>query len=120
MTRLFLFYRVDFFTRVGNVAGVNGVQDEKLQNPDDIGGVFYIAGLLETLERSRLRVVCPIERADDDKSGIGIALEFLKLANGVVDTELGGFARSGDDLEVIEANDRGFGFIGTMRLKPTE
>ena len=77
MSGLFLFCLVDFFARVAYIARIDGVENEQLQSPDDISAVFYVAALLETLEGNRLRVVRPVERADDDKGSVGVTLEFL-------------------------------------------
>ena len=87
LARLFLFGVVDFFPTVSNVAWVDRIDGEKLQSPDDIGGVLNVAGFFETLKRNRLRVISAIETADDYKSRIGVTLKFFKLANGVVDAK---------------------------------
>ena len=101
LTGLLLFGVVDTFAGVCNVTRIDMIKDVELQSPDNISGILDIARLLETLERNRLRVIDTIETADNDESGIGVALKFFELTNGVIDTEFGGFARSGDDLKVV-------------------
>ena len=92
MTRLLPFGVVDSFARIGEIAGVDVVQDVELQSPNDVGGVLDVPRLLETLEGNRLRVVGAIETADDDEGGVGVALKFLEFADGIVNAELGGIA----------------------------
>ena len=62
-------------------------------------------------------VVLAIERADDEESSVGFALEFFEFANRIINTELGRFFRVGDDLKVVEANDGSFFSVGTKRLE---
>ena len=118
LSRLLFFSLFNAFTKLGNVTvSFQFVKKVKLQSPDDIGGVFDIARFLETLERNGVDVVSAIETADNDESGISVALEFLQLANGVVNTELGGFTTGRNDLKIIETNDRSFGFVKAERFK---
>ena len=42
LARLLLFCDVDFFSRVGNIAGIDRIEDIKLQSPNDISGVFDV------------------------------------------------------------------------------
>ena len=86
---LLFFSRLDFLPSVRNIAGIDCVEDIELQSPHHICGVLDIARLLERLEGNGLRVVRPIKTADDDKSGIGVALEFFELAHRVIDAEFG-------------------------------
>ena len=58
-----------------------------MKSPDDIGSVFDIAGFFEALEGNGLCVIITVERTDDDKSGIGVALEFFKLTDGIINAE---------------------------------
>lgn len=88
-----------------------------MKSPNDIGSIFNVAGFLEALEGNGVSVIGAIERADDDESGIGVALEFFELANRVIDAELGGIAGRRNDLEVIEADDGSFGFVGAEGTK---
>ena len=87
MARLLLFGFVDFLPSVRDVERVDRIDDEELKSPDDIGSVFDIAGFFEALEGNGLCVIITVERADDDKSGISVALEFFELANGIVDAK---------------------------------
>lgn len=81
---------VDSFASFGNVVvAFELVHHVELQSPNDIGGVFNVPRFLETLEGNELRVVRPIETADDYKGRIGIALKFFKLANRIINAELG-------------------------------
>ena len=81
---------VDTFASFGNVVvAFERVHNVELKSPNDIGGVLNVARFLEALERDRLRVVRPIETADDDEGRIGVALKLLKLADGIINTELG-------------------------------
>ena len=108
---LLLFGFVDFLPSVRYIERVDRIDDEKLKSPDDISSVFDIAALFEALEGNRFGVIITVERADDDKSGIGVALEFFKLANRIVDAEFSRIFRGRDDLKIIETNDGSFGFV---------
>ena len=88
-----------------------------MQSPDNIGGVFDIARFLETLERNRVDIVSAIETADYDESSIGVALKFFKLSNRIINAEFSRLARSGNNLEVIKADDRSFSFIAAKRIE---
>jgi hypothetical protein len=83
-----LFRRLDALARFGYVARIDCVEYIELQSPHHICCILDIPTLLETLEGNRLRVVRPIETADDNKGSIRFALKFLEFTNGVVDTEL--------------------------------
>ena len=50
LTRLLTFSVVDAFARVGDITGIDGVKDIKLQSPNNISGVFNVARFFETLE----------------------------------------------------------------------
>ena len=67
-----------------------------------------------------MRVVSTIERADDEESSIGIALEFFKLADRIINAEFGRFATGGDDLKIIKTNDGSFGFVKAKRTKKSK
>ena len=66
--------RVSFFSIVDNVAILGNstvkqfVGAVELQAPNDIGGVFDIAGFFEGFKGNFLRIVEAVERADDDES----------------------------------------------------
>ena len=77
LSRLLFFGLVDFLSGFRNVKRVDRIESEELQSPNDIGSVLNVARLLETLEGDGLRVVRPVERANDDKGSIGVTLEFL-------------------------------------------
>ena len=49
-----------------------------MKSPDDVGGVFNIAGFFEAVERNGLDIVVAVERTDDDKSRISVALKFFE------------------------------------------
>ena len=83
-----------------------------MQSPDDVCGVLNVAALLEALEGNGSDVVIAVETADDDKGRISVALEFLELADGIINAAFGSLFSGGDDLKIIEADDGGFGFIG--------
>ena len=74
---LLFFGFVDFLPSVRYVERVDRIDDEELKSPDDIGSVFDIAGFFEALEGNGLCVIITVERTDDDKSGISVALEFF-------------------------------------------
>jgi len=90
LSRLKFFGVVNLLAEVGEIAGIEMIEDVKLKSPDDIGGVFNVAALFEALEGNGLNVVLPIETADDEKGGVGVALKFFELANRIIDAELGG------------------------------
>ena len=117
LSRLLLFGFVDFLPSVRDVEGVDGIDDEKLKSPNDIGSVFNITGFLEALEGNGLCVIVAIERADDDKSGVGVALKFFKLANRVVDAKFCRIFGGRDNLKVIETNDGSFSFVVAERFE---
>ena len=102
---------------IGNVAGIDRVKNEKLQSPNDISGVFNVAGFLEAVERNGLDIVVAVERADDEKGRVGVALKFLKLTDRIINAEFSGIFGRGDDLKVVKANDRSFLFIRAERFK---
>ena len=87
LTRLLFFGFVDFLPSVRDVERVDRIDDEELKSPNDIGSVFDIAGFFEALEGNGFCVIVAVETADDDKSGIGVALEFFELTNGIVDAK---------------------------------
>ena len=53
-----------------------------------------------------MSVISAIETADDNKSGVGIALELFKFANRVIDAEFGRFFTGRNDLKIVKADDR--------------
>ena len=67
-----------------------------------------------------MSVICAIERADDEKGSVGVALKLLELANRIINAEFGRFARSGDDLEVVKADDGSFGFVRAEGAKQSK
>ena len=90
LTRLLFFSVVDLLAEVGEIAWTEMVENIELKSPDNVGGIFDVARLLETLEGDGANVVVAVEAADDEKSSIGVALELFKLANRIVNAELGG------------------------------
>ena len=93
MSRLLFLSRLDSLTKVSQVIEpFKVIHKVKLEPPNNIGGVLDIATLLETLKGNGLSVVEPIETADNDKGGVGVALELFELANGIINAELSGFA----------------------------
>ena len=116
LARLVFFRLVDFLAQFGQVIEVlEVVHKVELESPNDVGSVFDVAALLETLEGNGLRVIHPVEATDDDESSVSVPLEFFQLANGVVDTQLRRFARRRDDLQVVEADNRRTAFFGAQR-----
>ena len=101
LARLLLFGFVDFLSSVRDVERVGIIDDEELKSPNDIGSVFDIARFFKALEGNGLCVIIAVERTDDDKSRISVALKFFELANGIVDAEFSGIFRGGDDLKII-------------------
>ena len=90
MPRLFLFSVIDLLAHVGEVAGAEMIEDVKLESPNNVGGVLDVAALFETLEGDGLHVILAIERADDEKGRVSVALKFFYLADGIINAELGG------------------------------
>ena len=90
LSGLLLFSVVDLLAKVGEIARTQMVENIELESPDNIGGVFDVARLFETLEGDGLHVVLTVERADDEKSSVGVALKFFELANGIINAELSG------------------------------
>ena len=112
LTRLLFFSVVDLLAEVGEIAWTEMVENIELKSPDNVGGIFDVARLLETLEGDGANVVVAVEAADDEKSSIGVALELFKLANRIVNAE---FSRI-----PVETNDRSVGFVGTKRLEKSK
>ena len=108
---------VNFLSSFRNVKRVDRIESEELKSPNDISGILNVAGLLETLERNRLNVVLAIERADDNEGGIGVTLKLFKLANRIINTELGRIFRRRNDLEIIETNNGSMFFVLAKRAK---
>ena len=117
LARLLFFGFVDFLPSVRDVERVDRINNEELQSPDDIGGIFDVAGFFEALEGDGLCVIVAIETADDDKSSVGVALEFFELANGIVDAKFSRIFRGRDDLKIIETNDGSFSFVVAERFE---
>ena len=67
-----------------------------------------------------MSVVCTVERTDDNESGVGIALELFKLANGVIDAEFGRFLAGRNDLKIVKTDNRSFSFVETKRFEPNK
>ena len=68
MTRVGFFGIVDNVAIFGNSTVEKFIGTIKLQAPNDIGGVFDIAGFFEGFKGNFLRIVEAVERADDDES----------------------------------------------------
>ena len=117
LPRLLFFGFVDFLPSVRDVERVDRIDDEELKSPDDIGSVFDIAGFFEALEGNWLCVIITVERTDDDKSRISVALEFFELANRIVDAEFSRIFRGRYDLKIIETNDGSFSFVVAERFE---
>ena len=112
LARLLFFRLIDFLAQFGQVIEVlQLVHKVELESPNDVSGVLDIAALLETLEGNGLRVIHPVETTDNDESGVGVALEFFQLANGVVNAQLRCFARRRNNLQVVKANNRRTAFL---------
>ena len=120
LARLLLFSFVDFLSSVVDVKRVNRVDNEELKSPNDIGSVFDVAGFLEGFKGNSLRVVGTVERADDEESSVSVALEFFKLADGIINTEFGRIATGGNDLKIIKTNNGSFGFVKAKRTKKSK
>lgn len=89
LARLLILGLFDTFAKLREViVTFEVVHKIELESQDDISGVFNVAGFLEALEGNGLRVIGAVETADDEECGVGVALKFLKLADGIVDTEL--------------------------------
>ena len=67
-----------------------------------------------------MSIVSPIETANDDKSGVGIALEFFKLANGIIDAEFGRFLTGRNNLEIVKTDGRSVLLVEAKRLEPNK
>ena len=117
LARLFLFSDVDFFPRVGDIVRIDRVEDIKLQSPNDISGIFYVAGFFKTLEGNALSVVSAIETAYDNESGVGVALEFFKLANGIINAKFCRFLARRNNLEIVKADDRSLLLVQAKRFE---
>ena len=114
---MLLFSVVDFLTRVSDIAWIDKVENVELQSPNNISGVFNVTRFFETLEGNALSVISTIETTYDDKSRIGVALEFFELVNGVIDAELGRFLTRRNDLKIIKADDRSLLLVEAKRLE---
>ena len=102
---------------IGNVAGIDRVKNEKLQRPDDISGVFNVAGFFEAVERNGLDIIVAVERADDEEGGVGVALEFFEFANRVVNAKFSRILGRRNNLKIVKTNDRSFLFIRAERFE---
>ena len=112
LSRLLLFCFVDAFAKFGKVVEtVNGIHKVKLKSPNDISSIFNVAALLKGFKGNGMNIVGTVERTDDNESSVSVALKFFELANGIINTEFGRIATVGNDLQVIKANNRSFGFI---------
>ena len=89
LARLLLFGFFNTFAKLREViVAFEVVHKIELKSQDDISGVFNVARFLEALEGNGLRVIGAVETADDEECGVGVALEFLELADGIINTEL--------------------------------
>ena len=61
-----------------------------------------------------MRIILAIERTDDNKSGVGIALEVLEFANNIINTAFSRIFAVRNNLQVVKTNDRG-GVVGAER-----
>ena len=121
LARLILFSVVNFFASVGNIhAAFNFIHDVELKSPNNVRRIFDSAGLFETLEGNGLIIVGTIERADDDEGGVGIALKFFEFADSIVNAEFNVVNAVGNNLEIVDANDRGFIFAVAERTEEIE
>lgn len=117
LPRLLFFGVVNAFPSLGEIAGIDVVQDVELESPNDVGCVLDVPRLLEALEGDRLRVVGAVETADDDEGSVGVALKFLELSDGIINAEFGRIATCRDNLQVVKANDGRMSFVGTERFE---
>lgn len=105
LTGFLFFSLVNFFTHIGNAESIfELIQNVKLQAPNNVGGIFDISRLLETLKRNGVAVICAIERADDDESGVGFALKNFEFANCIINAVFRLFFRGRDDLQIVDKN----------------
>ena len=89
LARLLIFGLFNTFAELREViVAFEMVHKVELESPDDIGGIFNVARFLEALEGNGLRVIGAVETAYDEECGVGVALEFLELADGIINTEL--------------------------------
>ena len=85
MAGLNFFSVVDFFAGVRDVrATFNLIENIELKPPDNVSGIFNVAGLLERFKRNGICVIGTIEGGYDDEGGIGIALKDFEFANSVI------------------------------------
>ena len=89
LPRLLFLSVVDLFAYVGEITRTKIIENIELESPDNVGGVLNVARFLEALEGDGLHVVLAIERANDEKGGVSVALKFFELANGIVNAEFG-------------------------------
>ena len=108
---LLFFGFVDFLPSVRDVERIDRIDDEELESPDDIGSVLDVTGFFEALEGNGLCIVIAVETADDDKSGVGVALKFFKLANRVVDAKFRRIFGGRNDLKIVETDYGSFSFV---------
>ncbi len=117
LSRLKLFGFVNTLARVAYIAGIDRVENEELKSPDDIGGVFNVARFFEAAERDGLDIIVAVERADDDKSRVSIALKFLKLTDRIINAEFSRILGRGNNLKIVKADDRSFLLNRAERFK---
>lgn len=119
LTRVSFFSLVDNVAIFGNSAVEKFVGTIKLQAPDNVGGILNVAGFFEGFKRNALSIVKTVERADDDESGVGLALKVFKFANNLVNSLLRRNIRifDRDDLKVVKNEDRSFIFTKGTKFK---
>ena len=121
MTRLVFFGIVDFLASLGNVcAAFKLIHYVELKSPDNISRIFNAARFFETLEGNGLVVIGAIKGADDDESGVGVALEFFEFANSIVNAEFNIVFVMRNNLKIVDANDRSFTAFCAERTKEVE
>ena len=125
LTRLNFFSVVEFFSNGGNIGAVfDRVGDEELKSPNDVCGVFDIAGFLERFKGDLRIVIDAIERTDYDEGSISVALEGFEFVNNVINASFVGgkfkVVRRRDNLKVVNANNGRFVFVIAVRSQNTQ
>ena len=110
VTRVRVFSLFDDFAIFRDSPVAQIVGNEKLKSPNNVSGVFNIARFFEGFKGDRLRIVSAVERADDNESGVSVALKVFKFANNVINSLFcGSILKVGrNNLEVVKNNDRSF------------
>ena len=117
--------RIGFLSLFNNLPILGNRIDQKmvsaveLKPPDNVGGVFNVAGFFEGFKRNALRIVETVERADDNESGVGLPLKVFELANNFINSlfgrNVGVFDRN--DLKIVKNEDRSFIFAEWTKFK---